>query len=113
MNIRFHPEDVGRHRRTNLRADSGGARIYVSKQLRRIGAFVAQYAVQKYPGLFTVERLKKDRGTKIYIDYLQHWYGKNVIRPLHAACPAGCHGLDAAGLERSSAALRSAGIFIC
>ncbi|MCR8636692.1 non-homologous end-joining DNA ligase [Paenibacillus radicis (ex Xue et al. 2023)] len=54
---------------------------YTFEQLRKIGHFVAQYSVQKYPKLFTIERLKKDRGKLIYIDYLQHWYGKTLSAP--------------------------------
>lgn len=54
---------------------------YTFEQLRKIGHFVAQYAVQKHPKLFTIERLKKDRGDLIYIDYLQHWYGKTLSAP--------------------------------
>jgi len=57
------------------------SRGYTFEQLRKIGHFVAQYCVQKQPDLFTVERLKKDRGTRIYIDYLQHWYGKTLSAP--------------------------------
>ncbi|GAB7054297.1 MULTISPECIES: non-homologous end-joining DNA ligase [unclassified Paenibacillus] len=56
-------------------------RGYTFEELRGIGQFVASYAVQKHPKLFTVERLKKDRGTLIYIDYLQHWYGKTLSAP--------------------------------
>ncbi|NOU94598.1 DNA polymerase domain-containing protein [Paenibacillus sp. LMG 31456] len=54
---------------------------YTFEQLRKIGHFVAQYSVQKHPKLFTIERLKKDRGNLIYIDYLQHWYGKTLSAP--------------------------------
>ncbi|ULL13641.1 DNA polymerase domain-containing protein [Paenibacillus sp. H1-7] len=56
-------------------------RGYTFEQLRKIGFFVANYCVQKHPKLFTIERLKKDRGTLIYIDYLQHWYGKTLSAP--------------------------------
>lgn len=79
MNIRSVPKTSG----------ATGVQIYVPiperkytfEQLRQIGRFVANYAVQKHPALFTVERLKKDRGTLIYIDYLQHWYGKTLSAP--------------------------------
>lgn len=50
-------------------------------ELRRIGHFVARYATEKYPELFTIERLKKDRGDKIYFDYLQHYAGKTLAAP--------------------------------
>jgi bifunctional non-homologous end joining protein LigD len=46
--------------------------------LRRFGKFVSEYLVAQNPGLFTVERLKKDRGDLIYLDYLQHYAGKTL-----------------------------------
>lgn len=54
---------------------------YTFEQLRSIGHFIAQYVVEKYPKLFTIERLKSDRGDKIYFDYLQHWPGKTLSAP--------------------------------
>jgi bifunctional non-homologous end joining protein LigD len=54
---------------------------YTFEQLRKIGHFIASYAVKMHPNLFTIERLKKHRGTLIYIDYLQHWYGKTLSAP--------------------------------
>lgn len=56
-------------------------RGYTFDELRKIGEFVAGYAVNRHPGLFTVERLKARRGTKIYIDYMQHGYGKTIAAP--------------------------------
>lgn len=54
---------------------------YTFEQLRKIGYFIASYVVKIYPNLFTIERFKKNRGDKIYIDYLQHWYGKTLSAP--------------------------------
>jgi len=54
---------------------------YTFDELRSIGHFIGSYAAQKYPDLFTIERLKKDRGNRIYVDYLQHWYGKTLSAP--------------------------------
>lgn len=54
---------------------------YTFEQLRKIGHFIGQFMVQTYPKLFTIERLKKNRGELIYIDYLQHWYGKTLSAP--------------------------------
>lgn len=54
---------------------------YTFEELRTIGQFIGNYAAQKYPKLFTIERMKKDRGDRIYIDYLQHWYGKTLSAP--------------------------------
>ncbi|WP_223068125.1 non-homologous end-joining DNA ligase [Paenibacillus caui] len=47
-------------------------------ELRTFGHFVARYATEKHPRLFTIERLKKDRGDNIYFDYLQHYGGKTI-----------------------------------
>ncbi|MFD1036945.1 DNA ligase D [Virgibacillus byunsanensis] len=43
--------------------------------------FIAKYLVEKYPNSFTIERLKKNRGKKLYIDYIQHAEGKTIICP--------------------------------
>lgn len=56
-------------------------RGYTFEQLRKIGHFIGVYLTQTYPKLFTIERLKKNRGDLIYIDYLQHWYGKTLSSP--------------------------------
>ena len=50
-------------------------------ELRDIGHFVGKYVTQKHPNLFTLERLKKDRGDRIYFDYLQHYGGKTLAAP--------------------------------
>ncbi|PLT44838.1 ATP-dependent DNA ligase clustered with Ku protein, LigD [Paenibacillus pasadenensis] len=50
-------------------------------ELRSIGQFVGEYMTQKRPDLFTVERLKKHRGDRIYFDYLQHYQGKTIAAP--------------------------------
>lgn len=51
------------------------------EELRTLGHFVGMYVCQKHPDLFTLERLKKDRGDKIYFDYLQHYGGKTLAAP--------------------------------
>lgn len=56
-------------------------RRYTFDQLRKIGEFIGKYLVQRHPSLFTIERLKKNRGDLIYIDYLQHWFGKTLSAP--------------------------------
>ncbi len=50
-------------------------------ELRKIGHFVGRYVTEKRPDLFTLERLKKHRGNKIYFDYLQHYGGKTLAAP--------------------------------
>lgn len=54
---------------------------YTFEQLRSIGHFIASYLTERYPRMFTTERMKKDRGDKIYFDYLQHWPGKTLSAP--------------------------------
>ncbi|MFC5405041.1 non-homologous end-joining DNA ligase [Cohnella soli] len=48
------------------------------EELRRFGKFVSEYLAAQSPELFTVERLKKNRGTRIYLDYLQHFAGRTL-----------------------------------
>ncbi|EFM11898.1 DNA polymerase LigD, polymerase domain protein [Paenibacillus curdlanolyticus YK9] len=50
-------------------------------ELRAIGLFVGTYLTQVHPELFTIERLKANRGDRIYIDYLQHYAGKTIAAP--------------------------------
>ncbi|WP_206099743.1 non-homologous end-joining DNA ligase [Longirhabdus pacifica] len=54
---------------------------YTFDQLRKLGEFLAHYFVEKHPDLFTIERLIKNRGKKIYVDYLQYWSGKSIAAP--------------------------------
>jgi bifunctional non-homologous end joining protein LigD len=54
---------------------------YTFEQLRKIGHFIGRFLVEKHPQLFTLERLKKNRGDLIYFDYLQHWPGKTLSAP--------------------------------
>jgi bifunctional non-homologous end joining protein LigD len=42
---------------------------------------VAEYLEARLPHLVTLERLKKRRGTKVYIDYLQHGHNRTLIAP--------------------------------
>ncbi|WP_050979758.1 non-homologous end-joining DNA ligase [Fictibacillus macauensis] len=48
---------------------------------RLFTTFLAHYLLSKQPTFFTIERLKKNRGNKCYIDYIQHAYGKTIIAP--------------------------------
>jgi DNA ligase D len=43
--------------------------------------FLAHFLIEKEPRWFTIERLKKNRGNKCYIDYIQHAEGKTIIAP--------------------------------
>lgn len=44
-------------------------------------SFIANYLVEQFPADFTIERLKKNRGGRLYIDYIQHAAGKTIISP--------------------------------
>jgi bifunctional non-homologous end joining protein LigD len=50
-------------------------------ETRVFTAFIAEYLVTSFPDDFTIERLKKNRGNKLYIDYIQHAEGKTIIAP--------------------------------
>ncbi len=43
--------------------------------------FVCEFLVEQDPKWFTTERLKKNRGNKLYLDYVQHKEGKTIIAP--------------------------------
>ncbi|OBZ08956.1 DNA polymerase domain-containing protein [Bacillus sp. FJAT-27264] len=49
--------------------------------LRTVGHFVGRFVTERHPDLFTLERLKKHRGDRIYFDYLQHYSGKTLAAP--------------------------------
>ncbi|MGS2776445.1 DNA ligase D [Robertmurraya sp. GLU-23] len=46
--------------------------------------FIAEYLISKAPDSFTIERLKKNRQNKLYIDYIQHAEGKTIVSPYSA-----------------------------
>lgn len=51
---------------------------------RMLNEFFAQYFAQKLSNKVTIERMKKNRGGKIYFDWQQMWYGKTIIAPYSA-----------------------------
>lgn len=76
---------------------ASGLQIYVPtrhvtyEQGRKINTFFAQYFTQKFPELMTIERQVKDRGKKLYFDYLQMHPGKNIVSvysPRAVSCAA-------------------------
>ncbi|MEH7226176.1 DNA ligase D [Bacillus sp. JJ1566] len=48
---------------------------------RQFTEFVANYLTTMEPDLFTTERLKKNRGNRLYVDYVQHAEGKTIVAP--------------------------------
>jgi bifunctional non-homologous end joining protein LigD len=51
------------------------------EETRKITGTLAKLLVNENPDLFTIERLKKNRGDRLYIDYVQHAEGKTIIAP--------------------------------
>lgn len=43
--------------------------------------FICDFLVEQQPKWFTTERLKKNRGNKLYLDYVQHKEGKTIVAP--------------------------------
>lgn len=54
---------------------------YTFDDTRLFTEFIAQYLLNKDPDSFTIERLKKHRGGRLYVDYIQHAEGKTIIAP--------------------------------
>ncbi|WP_226658596.1 non-homologous end-joining DNA ligase [Pseudalkalibacillus hwajinpoensis] len=50
-------------------------------QTKTFTSFIANYLVEINPEHFTIERLKKNRQGRLYIDYVQHASGKTIIAP--------------------------------
>jgi bifunctional non-homologous end joining protein LigD len=42
---------------------------------------MAEYLISKDPDSFTIERMKKNRGNRLYVDYVQHSEGKTIVAP--------------------------------
>lgn len=54
---------------------------YTYEEARIINHFFGSYFSSKHSNHFTIERTVKNRGKKIYFDYLQMWYKKTIISP--------------------------------
>src|SRR5690606_16996388 len=48
---------------------------------RQFTEFIANYLTNLEPDLFTTGRLKKNRGHRLYVDYVQHAQGKPMVAP--------------------------------
>ncbi|WP_155592207.1 DNA ligase D [Lysinibacillus cavernae] len=55
--------------------------VFSYSDVRLFTEFIAKYLISLEPNLFTIERLKKNRSDKLYIDYVQHGSGKTIIAP--------------------------------
>lgn len=56
-------------------------RRYTYAETRQVAVFLARYLTERYPRLVTVARRVRDRGTKVYIDYLQHGKSRTLPAP--------------------------------
>jgi bifunctional non-homologous end joining protein LigD len=57
---------------------------FTYEDTRLITSFIGRYMAEKYPEQVTIERLVRDRGNKVYLDYLQHAPNKTLIAPYSA-----------------------------
>ncbi|WHY89062.1 DNA ligase D [Neobacillus novalis] len=48
---------------------------------RLFTSFMAEYLIAQDPDSFTIERMKKNRGNRLYVDYVQHGEGKTIVAP--------------------------------
>ncbi|WP_100488750.1 non-homologous end-joining DNA ligase [Sporolactobacillus pectinivorans] len=48
---------------------------------RLFTSFIARVLTEKFSSAFTIERLKKNRNGRLYIDYVQHARGKTIVCP--------------------------------
>lgn len=52
--------------------------IYTYHETHLLNKFIAEYVAQRFPEQVTIERLVKNRGTKLYFDYIQHGEGRTL-----------------------------------
>ncbi|WP_108671498.1 DNA ligase D [Peribacillus acanthi] len=57
------------------------ADTFTYEETRMFTQFLSQWLIEAEPNSFTVERLKKNRGNKLYLDFVQHAEGKTIIAP--------------------------------
>ncbi|MEH7354477.1 DNA ligase D [Neobacillus drentensis] len=54
---------------------------YSYDDTRIFTSFIAEYLISKDPESYTIERMKKNRGNRLYVDYVQHSEGKTIVAP--------------------------------
>jgi bifunctional non-homologous end joining protein LigD len=54
---------------------------FTYEDTRLFTSFIAEYLISKDPDSFTIERMKKNRGNRLYVDYVQHGEGKTIVAP--------------------------------
>lgn len=71
--------------------------MFTFDETRIFTEFVCRFLVEQHPKWFTIERMKKNRENRLYLDYVQHAEGKTIVSPYS---PRGNeHGLIATPLE--------------
>ncbi|WP_397539185.1 DNA ligase D [Rummeliibacillus pycnus] len=55
--------------------------VFSYEQTGLFTKFVCDFLIEQNPKWFTIERLKKNRHNKLYLDYVQHREGKTIISP--------------------------------
>lgn len=55
--------------------------VFTFDDTRLFTTFIAEYLVSRNPDSFTIERMKKNRRNRLYIDYVQHGEGKTIVAP--------------------------------
>lgn len=55
--------------------------VFSYEDTRIFTEFVCRFLCEQEPKWFTLERLKKNRNNKLYLDYVQHAEGKTIIAP--------------------------------
>lgn len=55
--------------------------LFSFEDTRLFTSFIADYLISKDPDSFTTERMKKNRGNRLYVDYIQHSEGKTIVAP--------------------------------
>jgi bifunctional non-homologous end joining protein LigD len=64
---------------------ASGLQVYIPtrrmtfEEGRRVSLFFGQYFASKYPDKMTIERIVKNRGRRLYFDYLQMGPGKSIV----------------------------------
>ena len=60
------------------------ARRFTHEQSRTFGELLARVIVRRKPEICTITRLVRQRGGKVYIDYLQNRHGQLIVAPFSA-----------------------------
>lgn len=54
---------------------------FTYQETRLFTDFLGEFLTSRFPNEFTTERMKKNRGNRLYLDFVQHAEGKTIIAP--------------------------------